>query len=697
MMRGFFLWLLAILAGLACAIGVLAWLNPVEGPGSEAAAAELSVSIEGTLDGSRDGIRFSGVTLAINDQPVDVDTRGRFSAKVPLAPYYRLDIGGQGIFPMVQTFGNAELKGTDCDCLAIPAVELVAKKPGRIELFFGGDSMAGRRYFHMGLRDEPVLDHDTLDDDLDKLFVHMKPYFGPSDFASVNLESTVASMVPGEPAPKKYKFFSPPELVAAMKRAGIDHVSLGNNHVADYRDIGMKTTMRAIRAARLETSGGGMNITQAEKAARVKVGDTPLAFYGFVGWRGDWTPDQVATPTKGGAAWGTKDAIERVTRRELAAGYVPVMEYHGNMEYKDRPSELSLPRFRMAVDLGAPLVVGHHPHVTHGLEIYKGALIAHSLGNFLFDQDHPHTHSTYALKVWLENGKFLRAEVIPLQMLDYRPVPAVGGMRESVLRRVFWLSEEMGTNLALSGGHAAVWRENPPQGNNGCRQPSPAFGPFTLAGLAPSCGDRASEYGRNIIPRGDFSNTMMGVAQDRYWKASNAKVFLRQTPEAEGYLEVEPLAAHKSFYLHPASYIRDIYATRFTYQARVKLPHDADIELIIRDKPPEGARPTLSILGESMETKRFHATGDWQTIKFDFWLPPAPEPRLPPGPSGAAHPFRPILRIKYTGPLRSEGFTTLFDDVELIEWPPEAAQRDRPRAWWFTHRRQRSKGRVAAR
>ncbi|UIP05582.1 CapA family protein [Erythrobacter sp. SDW2] len=686
-------WLLGLVAGLVCALAAAIWLDPWGGAGDRAMAEALKVELAGALDGARDGIAFDSVTVTVNGKPAKLAADGSFSALVPLAPYYRVDIGGNGVFPMVQTFGKAELRDPACDCLRIPAIELVAKKPGRIELFFGGDSMAARRYFHMGLRDEPVLDHDTLDADLDRLFDHMEPYFGPSDFASVNLESVVAAVTPGEPAPKRYKFFSPPELPKAMMRAGIDHVSLGNNHTADYRDIGLEMTLDAIARAGLLTSGAGMNVTEAEKATRVTVGSTKLALFGLVGWRGDWTPNQTATATKAGAAWGTREVIDRVTLRELAAGYVPIMEYHGNMEYMDRPSPMSLPRFRRAIDLGSPLVIGHHPHVTQGLEIYKGSLIAHSLGNFLFDQDHPHTHSTFAIKVWLENGRFLRAEVLPINMLDYRPVPAVGGMRESVLRRVFWLSAEMGTNLALTGGHAAVWRENRPQGNGRCRQPEG----FTLANFGPSCGDGASEYGRNLIPRGDFSNAQTGPAQDRFWKALNGKLALKRTPMAEGYLELSPRAAHKSFYLHSASYIRDVYATRFTLKSRIRLPHDAEIELIIRDKPPEGAKPTPSVLGESMQTRRLRGSGEWQDIAFDFWLPPGPVPRLPPGPDGAAHPFRPILRIKYLGEREGDDDRVLLDDIRLIEWPPEYAQRDAPRAWWFTDRRPKPKGTMAAR
>ncbi|MEL6877667.1 MAG: CapA family protein, partial [Pseudomonadota bacterium] len=469
-----FAWLrLAIIALAAAAIllAAPAYAHPEHTLVGGERAGPGEVQVAGLLDGRRDRVKFDDVAVTVNGAPAHISDDGHFVANAPIAPYYRLDIKGKRIFTMVQTFGNAELRDDGCACLAIPPIEVVARKRGRIELFFGGDSMAGRRYFKAPRGEQAVLDRVTLDRDLDKLFSAIKPYLETSDLASINLESVVAAEQPGPPAPKKYLFFSPPELPQALARAGIDHVSLGNNHTADYRGPGVKTTIDALDAAGVAWSGAGMNVMEAERASRFTIKGKKLGIYGFVGWRGTWTPNQTAAENKAGAAWGKRSDVERVTKRERKAGYLPIMHFHGNMEYADRPSELSLPRFRAAIEKGAPVVVGHHPHVTHGLEIYRGGLIAHSLGNFLFDQEHPHTHVSYTLKVWLENGKFLRAEAIPINMLDYRPVPAIGGMREAVLRRLHWLSAEMGTVMARSGGHSLVWRENKGFREPDCRIP----------------------------------------------------------------------------------------------------------------------------------------------------------------------------------------------------------------------------------
>src|SRR5690606_20118948 len=129
---------------------------------------------------------------------------------------------------------------------------------------------------------------------------------------------------------------------------------------------------------------------------------------------------------------------------------------------------------KLAIDAGAALIVSHHPHVSHGLELYKGRLIAYSLGNYLFDQYFPETQATYALKLWMDGDTLFRAEIIPIQILDYRPVPATGGMRQAALRRIIDLSAERGTAVGLVGGHGVIMPAAQP--------PAPTLCPFAREG-----------------------------------------------------------------------------------------------------------------------------------------------------------------------------------------------------------------------
>lgn len=634
------------------------------------------VTLTGSLDGRRDGIELAPLTVHINGVAAATTQDGRFTATVPAQPYFRVDIAGAGIFPAVQTFGELELRDERCDCLAIPAIELVAKKPGRVELFFGGDAMAGRRYFVPREDGEAVLDNATLDSDLDALFAHIRPYLQSADMASINLESVVAKVAPAPPAPKKYLFYTPPEIAPALKRAGIDHVSLGNNHTADYRGPGVRTTIDALDAGGVAHSGAGMDVAQAEAAWRTEVGGQKLSVYGFVGWRGTWTPNQIATQTKAGAAWGTAGAIRRVTRRELAAGYIPVMQYHGGLEYSDRHSDMTDKRYRTGIDAGAPLVIAHHPHVTQGLELYRGGLIAHSLGNFLFDQDHPHTHVSYGLKVWLQDGAFLRAEAVPLQILDYRPVPATGAMREASLRRLYWLSSEKGTTLHQTGGHAALWAD----GFGGSPERCVPARNWSLARLAPVCVGEGEEPGRNTIPRGDFENVRVGAALERYWRTHAADHDFRTLADGGTVLALRPESAGAPFVLMTRSYIRDLYARRFTVTARMRVPRDVRIDVLAKGQPDQGSWTPGPHRGYRMASTVVRATGEWQDVALDF-----SRAEVKPGVAWA---FRPILKFTYLDRVEGQrGEEVLIDDFAMVEWPDEAIAADPHRRWHWTHAR----------
>lgn len=137
--------------------------------------------------------------------------------------------------------------------------------------------------------------------------------------------------------------------------------------------------------------------------------------------------DWVARRGHGGAASFQREVIagQIVALRGAGAEFV-VVQIHGGFQFSDAPSEFLRQSAHAAVDLGADLVIGHHPHVVQGFEWYEGHLIAYSLGNFLFDQDFLSTFSSMILRVVVEGDQLLQARVVPLVLDRYRPVPASG-------------------------------------------------------------------------------------------------------------------------------------------------------------------------------------------------------------------------------------------------------------------------------
>ncbi|WP_435201249.1 CapA family protein [Qipengyuania sp. 902] len=652
-MARFVLSVIAVVAASLCAVPQTA--HPADALVGGEIAAPGEVRIGGVLDGRRDRIDFRDVSVLINGAPVGLGADGHFAVTLPIAPIYRLDIRGPGVFTAVQTFGHAELRDDACDCLAIPAIEVVARKEGRIELFFGGDTMAGRRYFEPSSGQRQLLFRESLAADLDRLLAPMRPYMESADLASVNLETVLADEAPGPRLPgKSITFFSPPELAAALKRAGVDYVTLGNNHIYDYGEPGIASTIAALDRAGLAHSGAGHDETLADRAAELDVDGTSLAMLGFVGWEGSNGAHQVATAVKGGAAFGTRGQVRRSVERERKRRNVPVLQYHGGAEYIDRPSETTVGRLREAVEQGAPLAIGHHPHLVMGVEVYRRALVAPSIGNFLFDQQHPRTHVTYAIRAILEKGRFLRAEFVPVGVIDYRPMPAVGAMRERVLRRLFGFSAERGTQLAMSGGHVVAYADQRAGMSTSCHRR--AADEFTLAGFAPAC--EGMRLGRDVIGRGDFAMAREGDAMERAFMSDDAGLEVASRDgEAYAVLRPEKVASSPTLFTH--AYLRDVPAGAYTVRARVKLSVAVRVELRIKDRPQPGEQPSARWRGDILETRDMPAAEAWQDISFDFVRPEEAD--------GNTRPFRPILRFVSTA--QSGNLEPIaIDDFELISW-----------------------------
>ena len=582
------------------------------------------IALAGQVDGSFDQVAMDGLSVDVNGREMPVGPDGSFAASSSVEPYYRITISGASIHDAIQTFGFEELYRRDCDCLRVPPLGVVARKPGRIELFFAGDAIAGRRYI------EPIWGERQLIDPADplpgmvRLLEPIKPYVESADFASVNLESVLSTKDFGNSPPKTVTFFSPPELAEALAQAGFDYVTLGNNHSYDYLEPGIETTIAAVEQAGLSWSGAGLDEVQALRAARLEVGGAPLSMLGYVGWKGNVTPNQVAEAAKGGAAYGSDENIIASVGREAAAGRLPIVQYHGSSEYSARPSEDSERRMKMAIDSGAALVASHHPHVAHGLEFYKAGLIAYSMGNFLFDQYFPETHAAFALRTWMEDGRVIRAEVIPLHILEYRPVPAVGSIREALLDRVTRLSAERGTVVGRNGGHGLLV-----PGNSDIAAP--------VGAKIRVC--KAS--GQDLLRIGDFENMTFGGARDRSIKSYGASVDFPFLGIGGHVLQLVPEATGQEMSISVSTFLRKGSAAGLTLCGQVWSPGPIEIALAVQIRPDGSGRL------EALEDTPIEQVSDWISIPVGHWTEFAVKGSELALDANAL--FRPFLKIRASG------------------------------------------------
>lgn len=460
-----------------------------------AANLKEHVLISGKVSVDNNPERASQIEVFVDGASFPVALNGSFEVSIPPKQFYQFRFSADNAYDAVHTFSSSELEIAEGQLL-VPPVSLVEKKSGRRMLTFGGDVMMGRRYLDPYWGESTLIRPETRLQDMKSILNGIKPYMEIADFSAINLETILSGEEPAESAPKSVVFYTHPDITEALEWTGIDYVSLGNNHTYDYLDQGLVTTLEALDQSNLAYSGAGMNAEEALASYDGDLSGVPYKAWGYVGWTGRVEPNQVAEENKAGAAYGSDNNIRLSVSSGSRANQIDMVQYHGSREYSEGPSESTETRLKLAVDSGADLVIAHHPHVAQGFEIYKDKLIAYSLGNFAFDQFFYSTHGAIVVHVWMDGDEFHKAEIVPLHVRDYKPLPAMNYARDYVMNRVSRLSAQRGVTISRSGGHGVI-------GNN--------------------AGQGWSETYDDILFVGDFENFDSMGARDRTWFISNGQ------------------------------------------------------------------------------------------------------------------------------------------------------------------------------
>ena len=133
-----------------------------------------------------------------------------------------------------------------------------------------------------------------------------------------------------------------------------------------------------------------------------------------------------------------------------------VVSFHWGIEYTGQASREQRALAHDAVDAGADLVLGHHPHVLQGLELYRNKLIAYSLGDFVFDHYSRATGEAVVLEIEMPSAGPPSFRVTPVYLSDSHGIPHVvtGTEARSILRRLSGFSADLGLQLKLTGDRA---------------------------------------------------------------------------------------------------------------------------------------------------------------------------------------------------------------------------------------------------
>lgn len=280
-------------------------------------------------------------------------------------------------------------------------------------IVMGGDVMLARAVgARLNLKKDPAC-----------AFGNLAPLFESADIGFVNLESPFWDRKPY--GTSELIFRAEPATIASLKRAGIDVVSTANNHSRDCYAEGVGFTWNWLKENGIAAAGSGPDREAAHAGAVLERNGLRFGFLGY-------TFDQ--------SNGNHRDIDERIAnldiaqmQRDVAAmkmrAEVILVSMHAGVEYKTWIHDSQKQFARAAIDAGARIVIGHHPHVVQPVERYRGGLILYSLGNLVFDQARPETRQGLVAEAVFLGTAAVRYRLIPVDIVDMQP--AVSSARKA--------------------------------------------------------------------------------------------------------------------------------------------------------------------------------------------------------------------------------------------------------------------------
>lgn len=275
-----------------------------------------------------------------------------------------------------------------------------------------------------------------------------------ADLTIINLENAIASSgKPWSKTPKVFFYRADPKAIDVLKAAGIDYVTLANNHVLDYDYEAFIETLEHLESNKIPYAGAGRNLSEAEKPAFLEADGIKIAVIVFT----DNMPEWAAEEKKPGVNYmevsmdeknfgRLKNSIEKVRNKSD----IVIVSAHWGPNMRQRPTKAFKEFAHATIDAGADIFHGHSAHIFQGIEIYKGKLIMYDTGDFVDDyavDEELRNDQTFLFLVTLDKSGIKKVELIPGLISMMQVNKAKGIDFKVITNKMVKLSEEMGTKM----------------------------------------------------------------------------------------------------------------------------------------------------------------------------------------------------------------------------------------------------------
>lgn len=252
-------------------------------------------------------------------------------------------------------------------------------------------------------------------------FANMGDILKSADITFANLESQLVDLNGETQSPtNEYRFAGPPEGAMTLRDAGIDIVSVANNHMWDYGQDGLQETLDSLSAQEVLYVGASVESDKRFEPKVLEVKGKKIAFLAMTellnGYENVGADQFIAFND-------SKKLIETIQSIKDNVDWV-IVSLHTGTEYAPKPSSGTVKLAHDLIDAGADAILGHHPHVPQQIEVYNNKPIFYSLGNFAFWQ--PFTF-------WTQNSFLAKLKLTVPHEVDYEIVPIKAGWQPELL------------------------------------------------------------------------------------------------------------------------------------------------------------------------------------------------------------------------------------------------------------------------
>jgi poly-gamma-glutamate synthesis protein (capsule biosynthesis protein) len=276
------------------------------------------------------------------------------------------------------------------------------------------------------------IDWPSISSDYTYPFKKIASFLKSKDLAFVNLETPLTSG-----RRPNGLFMSDPHYVEAMKTAGISIVSLANNHIFDAGESGFLDTICHLKAAGISYTGAGDNFNDARQGKLIEYHGTKLIFLGYTQFCNARFAS-IADKYPGVLPLDRRIIVEDIKAAKKKADFV-FISLHWGIENQPSVHPAQIEIAHLLIDEGADCIIGHHPHVPHGIEVYKERPIFYSLGNFIFAQTEDCWSDNILAEIVIDCRKFKGVIIYPISGQGqelFQPEILTGTRADSLLHEI---------------------------------------------------------------------------------------------------------------------------------------------------------------------------------------------------------------------------------------------------------------------